>query len=408
MWKWVLFLLILLTACSNTESNTTNQATPTDDAAISVEGAQDRVEITLESPPEWREASDVLTTSNIARASYIGRLETTGAEMSTVFRHAFSPDATRLAVLDNTNLLVWDLISGDNVFIASRRNASEVFFSSDKSEIYTVDPQGNIFIYDAESGVIINDLRGHTAFSGALSFNADEDLLVLGGTDSTVKVWDMVERTSIVTLQSSAGDVLALDISPDGMMVSMGGTNATIEIWDWRERALLSIFPANVARIDRIVFSPDSTRMAAATPEALLMFDLATFEATYALELGEGGTRDVLAFSPDGRYLITAGTTLDMLVWDVTDGARLASLPDLSGDVSAAFSPDGSLLLTVKRGGAVALWNMNSISNSSIGSAPLNVPSTRIFDLDWSPDGFVMLFFDEIGPLYVWGLPPED
>ena len=201
--------------------------------------------------------------------------------------------------------------------------------------------------------------------------------------------------------------MLTVDMSPDGTMVGVGGTNATIEIWDWRDRSLLSIFPANVPRIDRIVFSPDNARMAAATPEVTLMFDMTTFDVTYALELGEGGTRDVLAFSPDGRYLITAGTTLDMLVWDVTDGARLASLPDLSGDVSAAFSPDGGLLLTVKRGGAVSLWNMNSISESAIGSAPLNVPSTRIFDLAWSPDGFVMLFFDEIGPLYVWGLSPE-
>lgn len=413
MWKRYIILLMflaLLAACSTTDKTDETNPTPTPNADIIAEGPQNRVEITLESPPEWREASDVLTVNNIARATYLGRIDNASTtEMSTVFNHTFSPDGALLAVLDNNNLTLWDLITGRGLFAVSRRNATNVFFSSDKSELYTVDPNGGVIIYNAENGTPINDLRAHTAYSGVVRFYGDGDLLAIGGTDSTVKVWDMVERTSIVTLQTSAGIVTALDFSPDGTQLAVGGTNATIENWEWRGRNLLNTFPANADGIDRIAFSPDGTRMAVALQYAVLMFDLATYEPTYALELGEGATRDVMAFSPDGRYLITAGTTEDMLIWDVTDGARLANLPGIGGEtVRAAFSPDGGLLLTVVRGGAVSLWNMDSLSPSGIASAPIEVPSDRIFNVDWSPDGFLMLFFDQVGPLYVWGVPPQN
>src|SRR5262245_33423372 len=63
----------------------------------------------------------------------------------------------------------------------------------------------------------------------------------------------------------------------------------------------------------------------------------------------EGGGAGVLAFSPDGRQLASGGHYKDRsYLWDVGTGKTVAELSDCGSMMtSIAFSPDGKSLLTV-------------------------------------------------------------
>lgn len=55
----------------------------------------------------------------------------------------------------------------------------------------------SIMLWDIASGKRIKKLTGHTGFIYSLSFSADSGVLVSGGADSTVCVWDVnTENTS--------------------------------------------------------------------------------------------------------------------------------------------------------------------------------------------------------------------
>jgi len=75
------------------------------------------------------------------------------------------------------------------------------------------------------------------------------------------------------------------------------------------------------------------------------------------------GHRDVLqsiAFSPDGRNVVSADQHGDVRVWTAADGRELARLR-LGGDVQqAGFDPDGSLVLAANGKGDVAIWRWRS------------------------------------------------
>jgi len=63
------------------------------------------------------------------------------------------------------------------------------------------------------------------------------------------------------------------------------------------------------------------------------------------------------------------------------------------------------MLLTSKFEGATVLWDMTQITDETVVRANLNPETERVVFVDWSPDGFAMLFFDASGVVYVWGLP---
>src|SRR5581483_3205468 len=107
------------------------------------------------------------------------------------------------------------------------------------------------------------------------------------------------------------------------------------------------------------VFSPDGRRIAVTSPadfsddirvlDAATRAELATLHAVHK--------RSCMAFSPDGRRLVTGHQVGTIRVWDATDEAELAALRGHTGAVvSLAFSPDGRRLASGGDDGAVRVW----------------------------------------------------
>ena len=78
-----------------------------------------------------------------------------------------------------------------------------------------------------------------------------------------------------------------------------------------------------------------------------------------------------MAFSPDGRLLVTAGEPLapfiqqqakvllnQVFVWDVASGRRVGALPEglPIGALAAAFAPDGRSVATALPDGTIKIW----------------------------------------------------
>lgn len=397
-WVFLCAAMMTLAACGGTgEVVDAPRATPPPSPAERVSP--------LGAAPPWIEAGGPVMAANADQARLLGRLDMPDVR-STLFAHTFSPDSTRLAGLNNDRLLAWDLVSGRLLVNNARQDGAYIFYSPDKNELYTLNPSGGVRAYEAERGRLQTTFNGHADFSGAVDYDDFFGWLALGGTDGTVKVWEPLERTSRVTFSAHDAPVTRVAFSPDGALLATAAVRGPVRVWRWQDRELLAELDSGVSP-QRLDFSPDGDRLALGLWDAISLWELDGPRYLYGLRTEPGGS-DVLAFSPDGRLLVSGGETPDMTIWDASTGDLLARLPGVGGErASVAFSPDGDLLLTSTLDGAVNLWNLTDLDGESVGQGTLASTDAgqRVLAVDWTADGYLMTVIDATGPVYVWGIP---
>jgi WD40 repeat protein len=76
-------------------------------------------------------------------------------------------------------------------------------------------------------------LGRHQAVVSAVAFGPDNRMLLSGGWDNVVRVWDVDRRTERASYTWPIGNrVNALTVSPDGLRAAAGGDSGAIAVWD--------------------------------------------------------------------------------------------------------------------------------------------------------------------------------
>lgn len=102
---------------------------------------------------------------------------------------------------------MWHISSGNalRLFTGHTGNVTAMACSNDGKTLASADDAGNIFLWDLEKGRRKKRMRGHGKGGiWSLSWSVESTVLVSGGADGTVRVWDVLLETS-----ESSGKVVA-------------------------------------------------------------------------------------------------------------------------------------------------------------------------------------------------------
>ncbi|MEH2389932.1 MAG: caspase family protein, partial [Nostoc sp.] len=73
--------------------------------------------------------------------------------------------------------------------------------------------------------------RGHEGDVISVAISADGQTIVSGGSDGTVRLWNLQGQTLAEPLRGHEGDVISVAISADGQTIVSGGSDGTVRLW---------------------------------------------------------------------------------------------------------------------------------------------------------------------------------
>jgi WD40 repeat protein len=322
-----------------------------------------------------------------------------------------------LVATAGTSVHLWERVTGRRLLatVAGGTGGESVAFSPD-DRVMAIAGDGMVHLWDLQSQRIVDQLTGHAGRVWCVAFSPDGHMLATAGKDGSVRLWDPAARQDRLPLAGPPG-LYWMAFRPDGARLvgcCMKADESRVSTWEVPGGRPEASFRGSY-NVAGFALAPDGKTVAIGHLNgAVTVWDLVTgrprltFQAydkvihKHAPPFPADREREVsdLAFSRDGRTLVTNGAKHVVRVWDLPTGVLQRALtPENVEHHGLLLSPDGKMVVTTTSEGPV-LWDLSSGNSRALpGASPehANLP-VAAFSPDGSivagPNGNTIVFWD--------------
>jgi WD40 repeat protein len=295
---------------------------------------------------------------------------------------AFSRDGRLLATSDASGAITirdthsWNVVER----LRHQGGATSVAFDRAGTHLYSGGYDGTIRNWDLTRHSLAGTLRGSRGTVWTIDVSPDGAKLASAGEDKIIRVWNLDQSRVPAQLGGHTRTVWEVRFSPDGTRLASGSFDATARLWDVGSGRPFKTLTGHSQAIVGLDFSPDGKLLATGADDSTIRFWRAADGAPLRV-IGNGLHVDKVAFSPNGRWLASGGHARGAIgtlwhqltgggsngdsvrLWRVSDGALVAGLPHPDDVIYVAFSPDGRWLVTSGEDSRFRLWRLRMVGS---------------------------------------------
>jgi WD40 repeat protein len=367
---------------------------------------------------------------------------------------SFSPDGRRiLSASHDGTLRFWNARTGKSLAVLHGHAAATrtCKFRPDGVSVFSASEDGEIRVWNIDEFEHEFALHGHETFVYGAAFHPDGERVFSASWDGTARLWNATSGRSLRSFDHGKDNYVAsVACRPDGKMLATYARDDSVRLWDVETGALLHRWeiPTNHFNDSRVVFSSDGKLLASGSHDGRIrLLDVDTRAEHTMLEKHLTAVCDV-AFSPDGRWLASAGSHGDrsvriwdvatkqlvhvlpghdsavgavawnrdgtrlasgshddglVLLWDTADWTRIGAMKQGAKVYSLAFTPNGKLLAAACSDNLIRFWNLDSKRIV----AELSGHADYVHQIAFSPDGTRLVSASGDRTLRIWDTVPR-
>lgn len=330
-----------------------NEANP---EVLTIETPQDTIGAVTISPD-----GSLLATVSIGKAVQVwdlatGALKTTceGTGLYVAGSAVFSPDSTRvLTPGGDESVRIWAVGSGKLLHRLSGhpQRVIAAVFSEDGTEVLSGATDGAVRVWNAISGELVSTLETGFASILRLALSPGGKVFAVVSDQARIKVWD--RATLGVLIECPGRDIV---FSGDGRLLATSDGN-TASVWDLATGMGLRQF-SGVSSINRLRFNKASSDLIAGFQDgAASVWNIGSGGVTATFHHG-APIEDAFFTDDDGGAVVTCARDNTFAAWDVATGAvlnRMAGRGRALGNV--AFTADGRRMVTAVSESFFQVWD---------------------------------------------------
>lgn len=311
---------------------------------------------------------------------------------------AYSPDGERLvAGYGDHQVRLWHPERGLLKTLSHHEaEVTTVDFSPDGQRFASAGVDRELLIWSRQ-GTLLNRLKGHDSHLRRVAFSPEGTEVGSLGEDGVLNRWQVGNPFRQV-LRGHADVVWGVDYVPQAsprtpQLATVSGLD--VQLLDSQGERLNQWQELSSRRFYSLAVHPQEPILVAGTSGGEIV----------QVNLAAGSTRSwqadgvgimALAYSPDGRWLVSSGVSFPLQIWTRNDSGDYDLYHELDGHQAQvwelAFSPDGSYLVSGSLDGVIKLWELRFGQDQSFSGfeatprVSLETQQGAIWGLAVSPD----------------------
>lgn len=276
-----------------------------------------------------------------------------------IFTTEFHPEGQYLASSGfDRKIFLWSVYGEcENLSVMSGHTGAvmELHFTPDGAHIFTASTDHTLGLWDIVTGERVRKFKGHTTFVNTVQgARRGPQIMVSGGDDSTIRLWDNRKKQCTSTINSSY-QVTAVTFNDTAEQIFSGGIDNDIKVWDMRTGTISYLLKGHTDTVTGLELSADGSYLLSnAMDNTLRIWDVRPYApAERCIKVFTGHQHNFeknllrCAWSPDGGKVAAGSADKYLYIWDTTSRRILYKLPGHNGSVNDVdFHPNEPIVVS--------------------------------------------------------------